>query len=279
MSVETTRKLHIQHTELLHKNEELLHKIAELKSTVDRLQRLNREKDFLIAAVAHDLRGPLNQMQGLARIILMEKNHLTDLQEECAERIDESASGLAKLVAKILDPAAIEVDGLTPELRSTSVDIVLMKSIAAFRSQARKKKISLHPEIKNFPLNAFVDSQLLHQVFNNLLSNAIKFSPVRGDVNIKLYSTEKNIITEIGDTGPGFMPHELQHLFTKFRKFSARPTANEDSYGLGLSIVKKYLDLMEADITCESAPGQGAKFIITLPRSEEANASNSCPTG
>jgi signal transduction histidine kinase len=103
------------------------------------------------------------------------------------------------------------------------------------------------------------------QVFENLISNAIKFSPGRKKVFINLTLKDEHAIGEIKDEGPGMTEEDKKKLFGKYQKLSARPTGNEISTGLGLSIVKKFVDAMGGEIWCESEAGKGASFLVKLP--------------
>ena len=102
------------------------------------------------------------------------------------------------------------------------------------------------------------------QVYENLLSNAIKFSESDKNIYLKVVSTEDLVTISIKDEGPGMSKDDLKKIFSKFQKLSAKPTNNEESTGLGLSIVKKFIDAMSGEIRCESTLGEGASFIITF---------------
>ena len=100
------------------------------------------------------------------------------------------------------------------------------------------------------------------QIIDNLLSNAIKFSNHNTAVHITLKEENQTIRLEIDDEGPGIMEEDKAQLFKKFRKLNARPTDGESSTGLGLSIVKKYVEAMKSKVWCESEFGQGTTFIV-----------------
>jgi signal transduction histidine kinase len=113
------------------------------------------------------------------------------------------------------------------------------------------------------------DPAALWQVLDNLLSNACKYTPHHGQIFIHIRSEVNQIRIEIEDQGPGIAKHELDRLFQKFSKLSAKPTGNEHSTGLGLFIVKHLLGLMQGKVVCESQFGYGAKFIVYLPAATE----------
>ena len=102
------------------------------------------------------------------------------------------------------------------------------------------------------------------QVLENLLSNALKFSEKGSKVKLEVKSNIENTYIIVEDKGPGISKEDQKKLFGRFQRLSAQPTAGESSIGLGLSIVKKYVEAMSGTIHCESELGVGTKFIITF---------------
>src|SRR5690606_1363888 len=102
------------------------------------------------------------------------------------------------------------------------------------------------------------------QIADNLISNALKFTPPGGAIAVSLARHDGRIQFSVRDSGPGILAEEKPRLFLKFARLSARPTADETSHGLGLSIVKKFADAIGADIEVESEPGEGAEFRVSF---------------
>lgn len=111
------------------------------------------------------------------------------------------------------------------------------------------------------------------QVLDNLISNALKFSPFNRNIWVIVKSDIENKITivEVKDEGPGISQEDMSKLFGKFAKLTAKPTNNENSTGLGLSIVKKLVENMKGNIWCESELGKGTSFFLSLPNYLENN--------
>ena len=105
-------------------------------------------------------------------------------------------------------------------------------------------------------------SRYLFNQFENLISNAIKFSPPQRKIQVDFNKVNGFIITTIEDQGPGLTEDDMQLIFQRYQTLSARPTAGEQSTGLGLSIVKKYVEAMKGCVWCESQPGAGAIFKV-----------------
>jgi signal transduction histidine kinase len=130
--------------------------------------------------------------------------------------------------------------------------------------EINRKRINLSVEAEE--LYAKVDPDYAAQVFENLISNAIKFSPPHKDVKVILIKDNGKARAEIIDEGPGLTEDDKKKVFRKFQRLSAKPTGGEQSTGLGLSIVKKYVEAMNGKVWCESEQGKGANFIVEFNR-------------
>jgi signal transduction histidine kinase len=149
----------------------------------------------------------------------------------------------------------------------------LQQTISNTQASAAKKYIQVHFATSTTESYAALDWGYATQIFENLLSNAVKFSPAYKHIYVQVQEMAEQIQISIEDEGPGFSTEDLTKLFGKFQKLSARPTGGETSTGLGLSIVKKYVEAMQGSIRCESNQGHGAKFVLTfgkytLPQTE-----------
>ena len=111
------------------------------------------------------------------------------------------------------------------------------------------------------------------QVLENLVSNAVKYSPPGKNIFVRLKRLPAAARCEVQDEGPGLSAEDQKKLFGKFARLSAKPTGGEHSTGLGLSIVKKMVEAMKGQVWCESEPGKGATFIVSLPASVEGTGS------
>jgi signal transduction histidine kinase len=238
-----------QKNEILKKNEELLN--------------LNNEKNNLISIVAHDLKSPLNQMRGLLSIIKVKIDKSDSETIACLEMIEKSATRLTTLIAKILDVEAIESKDLNLVTERFNLSELLRLLVERYTLSATEKSIKLIFEHEDEIL-VMADKVYTMQIFDNLLSNAIKFSPSNTNIFIRVKKEKDKVITAIKDEGPGISEEDMKKLFGKYQKLSARPTGNEASTGLGLSIVKKFVEAMNGQIWCESQFGEGASFFVAL---------------
>ena len=113
------------------------------------------------------------------------------------------------------------------------------------------------------------DTDRIREAIDNLISNAIKYSPIGGKIGVAVSHEGGDTIVRVSDEGAGLSPEDLGRLFGRFQRLSAKPTAGESSTGLGLSIVKRIIDMHGGEVTADSqGPGKGSTFMITLPATE-----------
>ena len=260
---------------------------------------LNQDKNEFLGIAAHDLKNPLNNIADLARIIEQEAE-IMPLQEvqEFAKLIRESSAKMFELVRNLLDVNAIEQGGI--KVSGEAFDIVPLVNtvVESYTQRAATKGIALNFLYDADEIYAFADKRLTEQVVENLVSNAVKYSPHGKNVWIRIKDKGKKIKdkkrdfpeplplipldvalspsaflrVEVQDEGPGISAEDMNKLFGKFARLSARPTGGEHSTGLGLSIVKKLVEAMQGRVWCESELGKGATFILALPTTVEQQA-------
>lgn len=227
-----------------------------------KLRRLNEEKNTLIGVVAHDLRSPLNNIRAMMPLIKSEINLLSDHQKEFLDMINLSVERMGDMINRVLDINAIEARKINLKIEACDLSETLDMTVQNFAVSTEKKRVGVE---KNFKLKrhfAHVDKNYLIQVIENILSNAIKFSNPDHNIYLDVESSGGKEQIRIRDEGPGISDQDQKKLFNKYQKLSAKPTANETSTGLGLSIAKKYIEAMQGKIWCESEIGKGATFII-----------------
>jgi signal transduction histidine kinase len=252
------RKLQIQFEEINRQKEQI-----ELIN--ETLIELNEEKNDLIGIVAHDLKSPLNQISGMLEIIKLTAKEQSAEQQEYTAAIEKSTNRLKKMVSKILDVNAIESKTLNIKLEQINITDLLQEIVDRFTVLAEKKNITLVTSFDNDVPLLTSDAGYVAEVLENLMSNAVKYSPLEKQVTVRLIKRASFVRVEFIDQGQGISAADMKKLFGKFHKLTARPTAGEDSTGLGLSIVKKYVQALNGAVWCESEVGKGANFIVELP--------------
>jgi signal transduction histidine kinase/CheY-like chemotaxis protein len=233
-----------------------------------RLRQANAFKSEILGTVAHDLKNPLGVILGRTEILKEMIAGAGALDENINAQvayIRDAANRLTEMVDDLVSDAM--ADALDITIRREPVDIsVLVQEVAeANRPIAARKKQSI-TVIAPPDHAAMCDSDRIRDAIDNLVSNAIKYSPIGGAIDLLVAREGDGILVQVRDQGAGLSPEDISRLFGRFQRLSAKPTAGETSTGLGLSIVKRIVDLHGGRIAVESAaPGKGATFKMTLP--------------
>ncbi len=235
-----------------------------------RLQRANGFKNEILGTVAHDLKNPLG-------VILGRTEMLTELigagspKESVTAQVDhirDATKRLTSMVDHLISDAMADAFDIT--IRREPVDIAALVAEVADANQPlavnKQQRITVSAP-PNFV--TMCDADRMREAIDNLVSNAIKYSPIGGKITMLVSRENNNTVIRIADEGAGLSPEDLGRLFGRFQRLSAKPTAGESSTGLGLSIVKRIIDMHGGQVTAESAgPGQGSTFTITLPAAD-----------
>ncbi len=253
---------------LLEVNEDLEERISE---RTEALVRLNEEKNEFLGIAAHDLKNPLSGIRTSAEII--DRYYAPDEKTKTfAQRIIESCDQMLDIIMNLLDVNKIESGGYNFNVTPVSLHL-LDEIVREYETRAAHKGIVLIYE--SIGASVYVDAQAFQQIFDNLISNAVKYSPEWSKIWVRtseqVDDCGKTIIRfEIQDEGPGFTEEDKTKLFRKFARLSAKPTGQESSTGLGLSIVKRLVEAMNGKVWCESEHLKGATFIVELPAADQA---------
>ena len=233
-----------------------------------RLRQANSFKSEILGTVAHDLKNPLSVILGRTEILkeLIAKSGVLNGEAQAQiAHIRDAANRLTGMVDDLVADAM--ADALDISVRREPVDIsILVQEVAeANRPLAARKQQTIRVSAPS-QHTAMVDSDRIREAIDNLVSNAVKYSPIGGAIDIMVTQEPGNISIQVKDQGAGLSPEDLSRLFGRFQRLSAKPTAGETSTGLGLSIVKRIVDLHGGRVTVESAgPAKGATFNMQLP--------------
>jgi signal transduction histidine kinase/CheY-like chemotaxis protein len=250
------------------RTQELTNANRRLAAQWARLRQANSFKSEILGTVAHDLKNPLGVILGRTEILKEMIAGAGALDENVKVQIAyirDAANRLTEMVDDLVADAM--ADALDITVRREPVDItVLVQEVAeANRPLAARKQQTITVAA---PANhiAMCDADRVREAIDNLVSNAVKYSPLGGAIDLLVGEEDGGILVQVSDQGAGLSPEDISRLFGRFQRLSAKPTAGESSTGLGLSIVKRIVDLHGGRIAVESAgPGQGATFKMTLP--------------
>lgn len=224
------------------------------------LKELNQQKNHLIQVVAHDLKSPLSQIEGLTGLIKL-SNKSSNQEDGYLDKIVDSVHHMSSMISRILDVEKIEKQE-PAELKKLNIIPILQNVAAHFKLLAANKKIKIELKLLDDEIWIVGNAHYLQQIFHNLLSNAIKFSPQGTKIVVKVEKTDVRVKVKFEDEGPGISINDQKKLFIKFQKLTAQPTNNEDSTGLGLALTKSFVDALSGLIYCESELGKGATFVV-----------------
>jgi PAS domain S-box-containing protein len=239
----------------------------------------NRSKDEFLATLSHELCNPLNAIVGWAR--LLRDGRLDQAAKSRAvEAINRNADLQTQLMVDLLDLSRINAGRLELRRRRVALGPVMEATIETMRPGARARDIALHACIEDHDLEVMGDSDRLQQVIGNLLSNAIRVAPEGGKVRASLTSIDAQACIVIEDDGPGIEPELLPHLFDGFHNGSRRSASRSGGLGLGLTIVRRLVELHGGTVTAANRRDQpGAIFRLCLPLAtpDEGRANGQTP--
>jgi PAS domain S-box-containing protein len=242
-------------------------------------ERADRAKSLFLARMSHEIRTPLNAILGYSQLLLRDAV-LAPEDRDQLRTIHRSGEHLLALINDILEMSKIEAGGA--QLNTTTFDLGgLVHDIASmFKLRARNKGLSLSVHLDTvLPPAVTADESKLRQIFINLLGNAVKFTQ-HGQITWHVRSERGRLVTAVEDTGPGIDPADMDRLFEKFTQTSLGARAG--GTGLGLAISREFARLMGGEITVESQPGKGSRFLVDVPlvegRVTELATRTSCRT-
>lgn len=252
-----------QNKEITEKSNQLEESHQKLKVQNELLEKLHREKDGTINIIAHDLRSPLKQIQGLTDLIKI-SGPVNEDQDKFLGLVKNVVTHGSTLINNLLELHGMDSTNIKQDIVPINLEEFIPALLGSYESNLLNKKqkieLALQP-IKKFHTN----KDYLQRILDNLLTNAMKFSNEGATITIRACQDESQVKISVKDQGPGISEEEQKQLFIPFKRLSARPTGGETSSGLGLSIVKLLTEKMQGSLTVNSQPGKGAEFIISLP--------------
>jgi len=248
--------------------EQVSQKTAELEETNRELRHANQAKSEFISAISHELRTPLNIIMGNAELTGDGFfGAINSAQKKSLRQIQENSHFLLRMVNNILTLSRIEANRLTLELAPVEIDKVISLAKSQAESLNRNPRLEISWDIDQHIDFIVTDGTKLEEILQNLIGNAIKFTPQgKIDVRVKQFSNEDRVEFTVADTGIGIELGDLDRIFQAFEQINEAHTGPYNGVGLGLSIVKKYVHLMDGDIRVESELGRGSTFTVSLPR-------------
>jgi PAS domain S-box-containing protein len=231
----------------------------------------NRAKTEFLSRMSHELRTPLNAVLGFSQLLEIDRaDNLSEGQRRRVKLIREAGEHLLRMIGDLLDLTRIESGSLQVQLDAVPMRALAEEAIDMLRPQAESAQVRVTLQIKGQALAARADRTRLRQVLLNLLSNAIKYNRVGGSVDLLIAPAPPTegracLSIELKDTGLGINAADLPHLFEPFNRL-AQARGGIEGTGIGLTVTRALVTLMQGHIQVSSHSGVGSTFTVTLPR-------------
>lgn len=255
--------------ELKRLNVELGEKNGELKRLNEEVLELTHSRLVFFTNISHELRTPLTLIADPVEMLL-EDAGIKGKSRELLKMVQRNALALQQLVSNILDFRKIQNGKM--ELKLYRFDIVktLTMWVGDFQLTAERKQIRLHLDVDDLKGSheMIADQEKISRIVFNLLSNALKYTPAGGEIFVSLKDEGANLRLDVRDTGKGISQDEADKIFERF--FQAKGAAS--GTGIGLALVKSFVELHHGEARVESEPGKGSDFIVVIPREQEGDS-------
>lgn len=255
--------------ELKRLNVELGEKNGELKRLNEEVLELTHSRLVFFTNISHELRTPLTLIADPVEMLL-EDTGIKGKSRELLKMVQRNALALQQLVSNILDFRKIQNGKM--ELKLYRFDIVktLAMWVGDFQLTAERKQIRLHLDVDDLKGSheIIADQEKISRIVFNLLSNALKYTPAGGEIFVSLKDEGANLRLDVRDTGKGISQDEADKIFERF--FQAKGAAS--GTGIGLALVKSFVELHHGEARVESELGKGSDFIVVIPREQEGDS-------
>ena len=226
----------------------------------------NKSKSEFLANMSHELRTPLNSIIGFSDLLLLNKfGELNDKQSQYTKNVAASGRHLLELINDILDLSKIEAGKMDVLIEPFSFLDLINEIKVSMIPFARKENVSLefNVDVEN-PIIA-ADKLKVKQILYNLVNNSIKFTPRNGSATVNARKIEGNMEIVVIDTGIGISPKEQEKLFHPFVQVDSAANRQYGGTGLGLTLVKHFVEMHGGKVRLESNEGVGSTFTVTIP--------------
>lgn len=254
---------------ILEQNKELSNLVNQLSKSNEELNKLNASKDKFFSIIAHDLKGPVGNLNSFL-------NFMTDQSDKISKEefqkdlilLQSSSKKIKDLLENLLTWSRSQRGDIQYNPDNFDLQRLIQSNMLLFESSVNNKKISLLNKVQS-GIAGYFDYEMIKTVFRNLISNAIKYTNTNGSITISSRELDTFIEITIEDTGTGMNYSMSQNLFRiDVKHFSTDGTNGEKGTGLGLILCKEFIDKHGGKIWVESEEGKGSKFKFTIPKSK-----------
>ncbi|MEQ6120774.1 tetratricopeptide repeat-containing sensor histidine kinase [Reichenbachiella sp. MALMAid0571] len=230
------------------------------------LSQLNATKDRLFGVVAHDLKNPLSAFNSITQSLI--DNQASISEEDLKyflEKLFKSSKELNGLLQNLLEWSMSQSGDLSFQPKTLQVKHLIDAAIEPLKLNLDIKQIHFSKEVdQNLYITA--DQKMTLTILRNLLSNAIKFTPLGGNITVKAYEKDEDVVIKVSDSGIGIDNHDLEKIFHHGTNYNQIGSSSEKGTGLGLVLCKELIDRQSGDISVESQLGEGSTFTIKFAK-------------
>jgi signal transduction histidine kinase len=247
-----------------HKSDDEVGEVSNaFNSMAEQLEKKEKSRKQLLADVAHELRNPLSIVQGNLEAWL--DGVIKPTPEQIASVYDETIL-LNRLITDLRELSLAEAGQLKLHLENTGLQDIINAEVTGFQARCQEKSISLVSEVINSLPDVNVDRDRIRQVLHNLLENALHYTPAGGSIKVKADLDENHqIVVSVSDSGSGVDKADLPFIFEHFYKADKSRQRSYGGAGIGLALVKNYVELHGGKVWVESEGGKGSVFYFTVP--------------
>jgi signal transduction histidine kinase len=227
------------------------------------LKKVEHLKKNFLSLMSHDLKTPVAKITGICEL-LMNHYRLDPEVKDHLKTMSTASKELNHFITTILDLSKIESEKLFLQKQSKDLNKIIEQVVEDLRYEASEFQVTLKKDLSPlFPIQ--LDNQLVKRVVSNLVENAIKYSGTGSCISIKTFEEGSWILMEVIDNGIGMAPHDVEHIFKKFYRVQNEGLTKVKGSGLGLYLVKYFIELHGGTIEVKSSLGQGTTFTVRFP--------------
>jgi signal transduction histidine kinase len=234
--------------------------LATERKAAERLRELDRLKDDFLSTVSHELRTPLTAIKGLAEVLRGDRDLDSDARDDLNEKVCRNASEMAAMIEQLLDYSRLQAGEVPLDPAPLAVKEATLRCVVLAEADLRG-----HPTALDVPseLEVEADRRGFERIMVNLLTNAAKYSAAEAPIRVTATRENGNVVLSVDDEGVGIPPAEHGRVFERF--YQGSMVSGRRGTGIGLSIVRRYVELQGGRIWVRSEPGSGSSFRFTLP--------------
>ncbi|MBA4260248.1 MAG: hypothetical protein C0446_13875 [Chitinophaga sp.] len=233
-----------------------------LETAYIELSKNKEERDRILNVVAHDLRSPLSGIAGISKMMRTDET-VSDNSKEMFSLIEQNAESTLRLINDLMQTNTSSIDQY--QFEEVDLNKLVQHTLQMLVFTAKEKQIIIEADITKHPIVVRVDKDKIDRVISNLVTNAVKFSNSGSFIHVSLTKSDSYAEITVRDNGIGIPEYLQEKIFDLFTTAKRKGTAGEKSFGLGLAICKKIIEVHSGQIKLESIDGQGSSFIVQLP--------------